>query len=431
MGRGFLWGGITFIILYTAIPWIITRMLGMVVFRRGMAARKIAITFDDGPDPVYTPIILDLLKKYHVKATFFVLGSKAERFPDLIRRIYMEGHQVGVHNYEHLSNWLLSPRKVKINQVEKTSRIIESITGEKPVYYRPPWGILNLFDLIMLRHYRIVLWSVMPIDWKSSIGTERLVRRMTRRLRDGDIILLHDSGDTVGADVDAPEHMIPALEQVIIQMHERGYQFMRVDRMVEVTESMRKRDLPWPKRLLLTIWLAWEWCFQKLFQIEPVVHDQSLLKLRIRKYRGSQPLMLADGEQIRQGDNIVELHFDNEMLIQMGAGSKSPVQLAIQIIRGTEILLPQIFQILSTDPKYKDVKGLYGISMIHRGAGKLGFTVLNMPRGVFSRMTRLYLRLLLYVMHPKGKERLQENPELLVPKIIAMSKKELLNRYSI
>lgn len=430
MARSFFWGGITFIIIYTAVPWIITRMLGMYVLRRGIGSRNIAITFDDGPDPIYTPQILELLRYYRIKATFFVLGSKAERYPELIRKMHKEGHQIGVHNYNHISNWLLLPGAVRNNQVEKSAAIIEEIIGERPVYYRPPWGILNVFDLFLLRNFRIVLWSVMPMDWNSRIGTERLVQRMFRRLGEGDIILLHDSGDTYGADTDAPAHMIPALEQVIIEMTRKGYQFSRVDRMDEIMKSERKNDLPFAKKILLSIWMAWEWCFQKIFQIEPVVHHNSLLKLRIRKYRGSQTLTLADGEQIQQGDSVVELHFDNEMLIQMGAGSKSPMQLAIQIIRGTETLLPQIIHMLDSDPKYKDVKGLYAVSMIHRGAKHLGFTVLSLPQGVFSIMTRLYLRFILYVMHPKGRERLRENPELLIPKIIAMSRKELLNRYS-
>lgn len=430
MSRTFFWGGITIILMYTAVPWIITRILGLGVHRKANTPGMIALTFDDGPDPVYTPQILDLLSYYRIKATFFVLGSKAKRYPEIIKQIHQEGHQIGIHNYEHISNWLLSSHAVKQQQVEKTANVIEEITGERPVYYRPPWGILNLFDLFLLRSYRIVLWSNMPMDWKSGVGSDRLAQRMLQRMRDGDIVLLHDSGDTYGADDDAPAQMIPALRQVVSFMNNKGYQFCTVKELYENMEPDRKPELSWPKRLLLSIWMRWEWCFQKIFNIEPVVHDNSLLKLRIRKYRGSQPLVLADGEQIRQGDSVVELHFDNELLIQMGTGSKSSVQLAIQLIRGTESLLPHINHILNTDPKYKDVKGLYGISMIHRGANRLGFTVFSLPRGIFSFLTHWYLRLLLYVMHPQGKDRLKTNPEMLVPKIIAISRKELVDRYS-
>lgn len=430
MGRTLFWSGVTIVLIYTAVPWILTRMLAVGVFRKGHVRGKIALTFDDGPDPIYTPLLLDLLRRHQIRATFFVLGSKAERYPELIARIHQEGHQIGVHNYIHLSNWLITPWSVWRKQVEKSSRIVENITGVRPVYYRPPWGMMNVFDFLLLRKYRIVLWSVMPCDWRSSVGADRLARRVLTRIRDGSVVLLHDSGETYGADRDAPAYMIEALEQVIAEAREKGFQFARVDEMYEADLSMRKYTISRPKKMLLAIWMMWEWCFERMFHIEPIDRNNPLLKLRIRKYRGSQTLTLADGEKIQPGDCVAELHFDNELLLQIGTGSQSPMQLAIQLIRRTELLMPQIRHIIDTDPKYKDVKGLYGISIIHRGAKQLGFTVVNLPRGVFSFLTRYYLRFLLYVIHPLGRKRLREKPELLVPKIIAMSRKELVDRYS-
>ncbi len=410
--------------LYTVLPWIMTRVFGIGVMREGKGSKEVAFTFDDGPDPVYTPLLLDLLRKRGIKGTFFILGAKAQEYPELILRMHREGHLIGIHNYNHMSNWLMLPWTVQRRQVERSADIVESITGVRPVYYRPPWGIINLFDYFLRKRYTIVLWSVMVQDWRSRIGTDRMKTVLLDRIRDGSIVLLHDSGDTFGADRDAPGYMLRALEEVIDELEERGYRYLRVD---ELTGGATV--VGFAKRLLVWIWMCWERSFVKLMQVKPVDTGNTLLQLRITEYRGKQTLVLADGEQIQHGDRIAELHLDNHLLYQLGTSSSSSLHLAIQLVRRTELLMPQIMSLLQTDPAYRDVKGLYGISIIHRGTKKLGFTVLDLPQGVYSYATRLYLRFLLYVIHPQGKERMKINSELLVPKIIAISRKELMNRY--
>ncbi|WMT41962.1 polysaccharide deacetylase family protein [Paenibacillus sp. D2_2] len=131
------------IALYMGLPFLLTRIFGWGVFRkasRKRAERHIAFTFDDGPDPRYTPKLLDLLRDRGVKATFFVLGSKAEKYPELVKRMHEEGHQIGIHNYTHMLNWIMSPRNILRKHVERSADIIQRITGERPTYYRPPWG---------------------------------------------------------------------------------------------------------------------------------------------------------------------------------------------------------------------------------------------------------------------------------------------------
>jgi peptidoglycan/xylan/chitin deacetylase (PgdA/CDA1 family) len=441
------------------LPWIATRIFSFGVYRRGKDAGKVALTFDDGPHPIYTPMLLDVLKRYRVRATFFLLGSNVKRYPDIVAAIHRDGHQIGIHNYVHVSNWLLTPGMVARNQADATAERIERITGTRPSYYRPPWGILNLFDLWLLRRrYRIILWSRMPRDWSSKIGKSRLAKRLLGKVGGGDIVLLHDSGETYGADSDAPEYMLQALPPLIEKLSRQGIRCVRVDEMLpgdpvrrergkgegQVTgqegagESEREdqdesgravRVMGRAKKLLLFFWMQWEHGFERMLKVESVDEENPLLKLRVRKYQGSRVLTLSDGETIRRGDQVAELHFDNERLFSIAEGSRSPVQLAIKIIRGVELLLPKVRRMLA-EPKYRDVKGLYGISMIHRGAVRLGFTVIGLPKGVFAISAKVYLRLLLYVVHPEGKERLQSRRELLQPKIIAMSRKELMNRYS-
>jgi peptidoglycan/xylan/chitin deacetylase (PgdA/CDA1 family) len=416
------------ILVYMLIPWVLTRLFGIGVIRRGLTKKQIALTFDDGPDPQYTPQLLDLLVKYQIKATFFVLGSKAEKYPELIRRIHEEGHQIGIHNYTHSSNWLMTPWNVRHRQVTRSADIVNAIIGQRPIYYRPPWGIINLFDFLLLRQYKIVLWSTMGRDWSSRIGKKKLKSILMNKTKDGSIVLLHDSGDTFGADQDAPSYMLPALEEAVIELRKRELQFVRVDEMgMEPQEATLQ--LSTNKRLLVSVWMLWEKLFVKLFRVTPIDISNPLLKLRVREYLGNETLKLEDGEQFHKGDRIAELHFDNQLLFNLGVDSRSSVHLAIQIIRRTELLMPQILKLLETDPNYQDVKGLYGISLIHRGSKQLGFTVLDLPQGIFSRVTRYYLRFLIYIIHPQGKDRLKTKPELLVPKIIAISKKELMNRY--
>ncbi|WP_313640963.1 polysaccharide deacetylase family protein, partial [Paenibacillus sp.] len=177
---------------YAFIPGMISRIFGYRVFRKGTGRgrNEFALTFDDGPDPRFTPLLLDLLKKYDAKATFFVVGSNAERYPELIQRIHDEGHLIGIHNYVHKTNWLMRPATVR-RQIQRTNDIIYNIIGERSTHYRPPWGIVNLFDISKRRQVEIVLWSVMFGDWREKLGAQRLTEKMLARLNPGEVMLLH------------------------------------------------------------------------------------------------------------------------------------------------------------------------------------------------------------------------------------------------
>lgn len=224
-------GIIGLVSLYTLIPSIVTRIIGFGVFRKGTIRKQAALTFDDGPHPRYTPELLDLLQDYQIKATFFVLGSQAELYPHLIRRMHREGHQIGIHNYDHTSNWLMFPWTVRCHHLERTGDIIESITGKRPDHYRPPWGLMNVFDFFHPKPYRIVLWSLMTGDWRSGSCRKKLKSTLLNRIADGSVILLHDSGETPGADRDAPYFMLRALEETLPQLQGRDLQFVRIDEM--------------------------------------------------------------------------------------------------------------------------------------------------------------------------------------------------------
>ncbi|MBC8080545.1 MAG: polysaccharide deacetylase family protein [Gorillibacterium sp.] len=417
-------GSLVFLAIYMLLPWIITRMLGYGVINR-VGKGEVALTFDDGPDPEYTPLLLDLLYQHNISATFFVLGEKAEKYPDLIKRIHREGHQLGIHNYSHSSNWLMSPRRVKNHHVDRSADIVERITGTRPTFYRPPWGIINVFDFKLKKDYQIVLWSLMARDWSSQFGRTDLKNRLVTGQSDGSVILLHDSGETFGADRDAPMYMLEALQEVLVVYKQKNLSFVRIDKITkpEPTVSLRKRAL-------VKAWMVWERCFIKLFHVVPVDPENTFLQVRIREYTDNEPLSLEDGERFVKGDRIVELHLNNDQLLQLGRTSRNSTHLATQMIRRIKDLLPHISHLLQTDPAYKNVKGLYGITLINRGPEHLGFTVFDLPKGPFSFITKHYLRLLMYVIHPDGKKRLQTKTQLLIPKIIAISTKELESRYA-
>ena len=214
--------------LYWLIPYILTAGLSIGVLKRKNTSAKIAFTFDDGPNPIYTPQLLDLLKINNIKATFFVVGSKAEKYPELLARMHEEGHLIGIHNYVHKSNWVMDPWTVR-HQLRKSASIIEKITGERPIYYRPPWGLVNLFDFLLLKKYKIILWSVMAEDWRTKGGSEKVEKRLLRDIKNGDVVLLHDCGETLGAEEHAPMNTIHALKTVFKEISSKGMSCVRID----------------------------------------------------------------------------------------------------------------------------------------------------------------------------------------------------------
>ncbi|WP_339306078.1 polysaccharide deacetylase family protein [Paenibacillus sp. FSL R5-0519] len=419
---------------YAFIPSLISRLFGFRVFRRGRSDTQFALTFDDGPDPQYTPRLLDLLRQHQAKATFFVVGEHAASHPELIQRIHDEGHLIGIHNYIHKTNWLMRPRTVR-DQIQRTGQIIHEVTGVKTCFYRPPWGIMNLFDFFSKKERKIVLWSSMFEDWRSRVGVQRLTERMLKELRGGEVMLLHDRGTTLGADAHAPEQMLQALEVVLQEAERLGLQSVRVDTLmggVTVSESQNKNQpqttLKLWKRIVVALWLGWEKLFHWVYHLRTASPEDPMLHFRSRVYHGAR-MEMSDGHVIQNGDPVIELHFDNQKLFELGVTSRSSMHLAIRMIRTMEQQLPDLAHMVALDPELRSAKAIYGVSMINRGPEKFGFTIQELPPGPFSAASKVYLKLLLSVIHPAGTKRLKQRTEQLVPKMIAMPLDILLERY--
>src|SRR3989338_7213198 len=122
---------------------------------------SITLTFDDGPHPLYTPMVLKVLEKSNVKATFFLTGNQVEKYPQLVREIVNDGHEIGNHNYSHRHIKKMSYKELS-GEIQQTNKIIQNITGTSPKFYRPPYGELNmsLFWFAFFRKMTVVLWSV-------------------------------------------------------------------------------------------------------------------------------------------------------------------------------------------------------------------------------------------------------------------------------
>lgn len=416
--------------LYAFIPGLTTRLFGFRVFKKGLTKNEFSLTFDDGPDPVYTPQLLDLLKRYGAKATFFVVGSNAEKNPDIIRRMHNEGHLIGTHNYVHKTNWLMGPAAVK-KQIEKTKKIIYDVTGVTTHYYRPPWGIVNLFDFANRNNTQIVLWSGIFNDWRVRIGADRLTERMMKKLRGGQVFLLHDCGATLGANNGAPREMLIALERILKEAEKRQLRSIRIDEMIQETERIKQSKKPqvsWSKRCIVSLWLLWEKLFHLMFHLQTTNKEDPIFHFRFRSYHGKD-VQMDNGEVLTNGDRILELHFDNKKLFEIGSRSKSPVQLALKMIRGVEKTLPEIASYINSHPDTQDVKALYGVSMLNRGPEQFGFTVTDLPKGLFATSTTMYLKFLLRVIHPSGQSRIKQSQHEMVPKLMVMSMNTLLDKY--
>lgn len=147
--------------------------------------KKIAITFDDGPHPVLTPQILDILKKYGVKATFFVVGENVENYPEVVERIIAEGHEIGNHTHTH--------DRIDKEEIELCENAVYELTEYRPHLFRPPEGHMNAFIKSMATEmgYNIILWSIDTKDWDHR-SPQKIFENVTKNVSSGSIILMHD-----------------------------------------------------------------------------------------------------------------------------------------------------------------------------------------------------------------------------------------------
>ena len=156
--------------------------------------KSIALTFDDGPHLEFTPNVLDLLKQFNVKATFFLIGKNAEKYPELVKQIIAEGHNVGSHSYAHTNNYGLLSRNEVTKDIMKSQKILFEITGLRVQFFRPPFGVTNpnIARAVNNLSLKTFGWSVRSYDTVAK-NPDATFKKITKNLKWGDIVLMHDT----------------------------------------------------------------------------------------------------------------------------------------------------------------------------------------------------------------------------------------------
>ncbi len=181
--------------------------------------KRIALTFDDGPHPIYTPQMLELLEEEQVPATFFLLGENVELYGDVVKEIAREGHLIGNHTYHHVQVTSLSLDEA-CREIQETSDLIEELTGAGTEYVRPPFGTWNA-ELEERLNLIPVMWSIDTKDWTTQ-NVDWIVREAVKHAEDHDIILMHDSYQST----------VDAVRRVIEQLEAEGFEFVTVDEII-------------------------------------------------------------------------------------------------------------------------------------------------------------------------------------------------------
>lgn len=195
--------------------------------------RIVAVTFDDGPDPHHTPQVLDVLKEYDVKATFFCIGDKVPGNEDLLRRMVAEGHDVGNHSCSHSSWFPLFGQRKMLNDLKNSAQVLEEITGRKITFFRPPFGVTNptLARVVRQLGYQTIGWSVRSFDTKGG-SVDEIFQRVTRGIEPGAVILLHDR---------LPQSDV-LLRKILDYLAENDYKTQRVDRLFGLKQTVENED---------------------------------------------------------------------------------------------------------------------------------------------------------------------------------------------
>lgn len=198
----------------------------MPVFTHGSRNKQsLTLTFDDGPDPQFTPLILDILRKHRIKAGFFIIGKNIRGNEAILKRITQEGHTLGNHSWTHSYFWDLYSSGRMTKELEQTNTETEIITGKRIKLFRPPYGVINPMVARAIRNTGLmtVAWSFRSFD-TTSFDAEQLIRKTLHKVRAGDVMLFHDNAKLTAG----------ILEKIIVSLQEGGFNFISLDEMLKL-----------------------------------------------------------------------------------------------------------------------------------------------------------------------------------------------------
>lgn len=205
-----------------------------VVLRVPTKEKVVALTYDDGPHPVFTPEILDILDKYHVKATFFMVGKRMEEYPEIVKDVISRGHVIANHTYTHPHNIELDTQAQVIRELEKCEEVIEKMTGRRAHLFRPPRGLVDgtVFMIAAEEGYRVILWTV-SADHHDAPTPEAMVQRVMKHIRPGGIILAHDGT------ISPRWKDVAATPGIIESLKKKGYRFVTIPELLKLGGQVR------------------------------------------------------------------------------------------------------------------------------------------------------------------------------------------------
>ena len=195
------------------------RLMEQELMEQSQAHPEVALTFDDGPSPKYTPLLLDGLKERNVRATFFLLGKNVKENQELVQRMQAEGHLLGNHTYNHVQLNKI-PETTARQEILKTNNEIYEATGKYPEYMRPPYGAWKK-NMELCVEMLPVFWDIDTLDWKSQ-NVDAILKAAGEEPEDGSIILMHDEYQT----------SVEAALLIIVRLKEKGYEFVTVDELI-------------------------------------------------------------------------------------------------------------------------------------------------------------------------------------------------------
>jgi len=202
------------------------------IYRVKTVKKKIALTFDDGPSPEWTPKILDELKKANIKATFFMIGHHVREYPEIARRVVDEGHVIGNHGFAHSVILYYTPAEVE-EEIKYTEHVIREITGQTTDIFRPPkaWLRKAIKEKINAMGYKVVLWSLNSKDWVT-FNYKYMVKYLSLRVRNGDILLFHDSGNVLSREGGNRMQTVKAIPLLAETLRKKGFEFVSIEELI-------------------------------------------------------------------------------------------------------------------------------------------------------------------------------------------------------
>ncbi len=361
------WAALAGLSAYLLLPFVGVQLLNLGVIREGRYARReLALTFDDGPDPVTTPAVLDALRHAGARATFFVIAGRAEANPHLIARMLAEGHEVAAHADRHVHAWMRTPWGAFLDPLRSVRRV-ERIAGQRPPYHRPPHGAYTLATVLGQRAagVRGVHWSIEGGDWRAGQTPEAVREGVLKRAVPGAVVVLHDAGP--GA-----RTTVPMLPELLRALRDRGYTLKTV--------SQLDGAVPVGGRALVRrAFIALDVLFDRLGGIRPTAGRADTL---FRTGRTAFPLdgvTLADGTPVRRGAPSAEFHVNNPLLVDLG-------------LRRSVRQAREDFQAVAGDLQHRpDLQGaqfVYCLSALSPLLSALGFEAHDLPPTAARRLQR-------------------------------------------